>query len=151
MNGNALVYLGNWSFEESFALFTLCGLKTMFTGALKVCFWDCWNGFLNNRAIAVYLFMEYFLCLWFIAIFIHYLTQKAHFHFLKLVNFSSFWVNCRIMLEPVSAQPLPLRNIYLSIVVFLNKHENINIMRRHPTLSHLIIPITFFACITCNF
>ena len=30
------------------------------------------------------------------------------------------------MLEPVPALPLPLRNIDLSIVVFLNKHENNN-------------------------
>ena len=28
------------------------------------------------------------------------------------------------MLEPVPAQPLPLRNIDLSIIVLLNKHEN---------------------------
>ena len=33
-------------------------------------------------------------------------------------------MNCSIMLEPVPAQPLPLRNIDLSIVVLLNKHEN---------------------------
>ena len=90
-------------------------------------FGDCLNGFLNNGAIAAYLFMEYFLCLWFIAIFILYLTRKAHLHFPKLVNFSSFLVNCRIMLEPVPAQPLPLQNIDLSIVVLLNKHENNNI------------------------
>ena len=31
------------------------------------------------------------------------------------------------MLEPVTAQPLPLRNIDLSIVVLLNNHENNNI------------------------
>ena len=90
-------------------------------------FWDCLNGFLNNRAIATYLFMEYFLCLWCIAIFIHYLTQKAHFHIPKLVIFMIFWVNCSIMLEPVPAQPLPLRHIDLSIIVLLNKHENNNI------------------------
>ena len=101
-------------------------------GEIKSRFWDCWNGFLNNRAIAAYLFMEYFLRLWFIAIFIHYLTQKAHFHFLKLVIFLSFWVNCCIMLEPSPAQPLPLRNIDLSIVVLLNKHENNNINKATP-------------------
>ena len=74
--------------------------------------------------------MEYFLCLWFIAIFIHYLTQKAHFHFPKLVKFLSFWVNCRIILEPGTAQPLPLRNI--DITVLLNKHENNNINKATP-------------------
>ena len=95
-------------------------------------YWDCWNGFPNNPAIAAYLFMEYFLSLWFIAIFIHYLTQKAHFHFPKLVNVLSFWVNCRIMLEPVTAEPLPLRNIDLSIVVLLNKHDNNNINKATP-------------------
>ena len=68
--------------------FTLCCLKTMFTGAQKSRFWDRWNDFLNNRAIAAYLFMEYFLCLWCIVIFNHYLTQTAHFHFPKV------WVNC---------------------------------------------------------
>ena len=31
------------------------------------------------------------------------------------------------MLEHVPAQPLPLRNIDLSIIVLLNKHENNNI------------------------
>ena len=31
------------------------------------------------------------------------------------------------MLEPVTAQPLPLWSIDLSIVVLLNKHENNNI------------------------
>ena len=31
------------------------------------------------------------------------------------------------MLEPVPAQTLPLRNIDLSIVMLLNKHENNNI------------------------
>ena len=98
-------------------------------------FCNCWNGVLNNRAIASYLFMEYFLCLWFIVIFIHYLTQKAHFHFQKLVIFSSFWVNCRIMLEPVPAQPLPLRNIDLSILVFLNEHENNNTNKATPYAS----------------
>ena len=76
-------------------------------------FLDRWNGILNNRAIAAYLFMKYkkkmyFLCLWCIAICIPYLTQKAHFHFPKLVNFLSFWVNCSIMLEPMPAQPLRL-------------------------------------------
>ena len=52
---------------------------------------------------------------------------EGTFYFPKLVNFSSFWVNCSIMLEPVPAQPLRLRNIDLSIIVLLNKHENNNI------------------------
>ena len=36
------------------------------------------------------------------------------------------------MLEPVPAQPLPLRNINLSIVVLLNKHENDNRNKATP-------------------
>ena len=36
------------------------------------------------------------------------------------------------MLEPVPAQPLPLRNIDLSIVVLLKKHENNNINKATP-------------------
>ena len=36
------------------------------------------------------------------------------------------------MLEPVPALPLPLRNIDLSIVVLLNKHENNNINKAKP-------------------
>ena len=86
MNGNSLVYLGNWLFEEPLAHLQYaapkpCSLenRNSFLGSLK------W--IMNNRAIAAYLFMKYFLCLRFIAIFIHYLIQKAHFHFPKLVNF----------------------------------------------------------------
>ena len=95
-------------------------------------FWDHWNGVWNNRAIAAYLFMKYFLCLWCIAIFIHYLTQKTHFRFPKLLIFLSFWVNCSIMLEPVPAQPLPLWNIDRSMIVLLNKHENESINKATP-------------------
>ena len=36
------------------------------------------------------------------------------------------------MLEPVPAQPLPLRNIDLSIIVLLDKHENKNINKATP-------------------
>ena len=36
------------------------------------------------------------------------------------------------MLEPVPAQPLPLRNVDLSIVVLLNKHDNNNINKVTP-------------------
>ena len=36
------------------------------------------------------------------------------------------------MLEPSPAQPLPLRNIDLSIVVLLSKHENNNINKATP-------------------
>ena len=36
------------------------------------------------------------------------------------------------MLEPVPAQPLPLRNIDLSITVLLNKHVNNNISKATP-------------------
>ena len=41
-------------------------------------------------------------------------------------------MNCRIMLEHVPAQPLPLRNIGLSIVVLLNKLENNNTNKATP-------------------
>ena len=41
-------------------------------------------------------------------------------------------MNCRIILKPVPAQPLHLRNIDLSIVVLLNKHENNNINKATP-------------------
>ena len=57
---------------------------------------------------------------------------KTHFHFLKLVNISSFRVNCSMLLEPVPAQPLPLRNIDLSITMHLNQHENNNINKVTP-------------------
>ena len=49
MNGNALVYLGNWLlifFWRITCAFTLYGLITMFSGAQKVVFWDRSNGFL---------------------------------------------------------------------------------------------------------
>ena len=36
------------------------------------------------------------------------------------------------MVEHVPAKPLPLRNIDLSIVVLLNKHENNNINKATP-------------------
>ena len=36
------------------------------------------------------------------------------------------------MLEPVPAQPLPSRNIDLSIIVLLNKHENESINKAAP-------------------
>ena len=38
MNGNALVYLGNWSFEEPLAHLHYATSKTTFTGAQKVVF-----------------------------------------------------------------------------------------------------------------
>ena len=41
-------------------------------------------------------------------------------------------MNCSIIHEHVSAQPLPLRNIDLSIVVLLNKHENNDINKATP-------------------
>ena len=41
-------------------------------------------------------------------------------------------MNCNMMLEPVPAQPLPLRNIDLSIIVLLNKHENESINKATP-------------------
>ena len=41
-------------------------------------------------------------------------------------------MNCRIMLEPVPTQPLPLRNIDISVVVVSNKHENDNINKATP-------------------
>ena len=41
-------------------------------------------------------------------------------------------MNYRIMLEPVPAQPLPFRNIDLSIVVLLDKHDNNNINKATP-------------------
>ena len=87
-------------------------------------FRDRWNCFLNNRAIAAYFFIEYFLCLGCIVIVIHYLTQKTHFHFPKLVNISSFHVNCSMLLEPVPTQPLPFDQ---PIIQLLNKHENNNL------------------------
>ena len=36
------------------------------------------------------------------------------------------------MLEPMPAQPLPLRNIDLSIIVISNKHENESINKAKP-------------------
>ena len=41
-------------------------------------------------------------------------------------------MNCSIMLEPVPAQPLPLRNIDLSIIVLLNKDEKESINKATP-------------------
>ena len=41
-------------------------------------------------------------------------------------------MNCSIMLEPVPAQPLPLRNIDLSIIVLLDKHEIESINKATP-------------------
>ena len=130
------MYLVNWPFKEPqahlhYSASKPCSLEH------KKSFWDRWNGFLNNRAIAAYLFMEYFLCVWCIAIFVHYLTQKAHFHFPKVVNVSSFCVNCNVMLEPVSVQPLPLQNIDLSIIVLFNKHENNNMNKATPYAIYL--------------
>ena len=43
------------------------------------------------------------------------------------------------MLEPVPAQPLPLQNIDLSIVVLLNKHGNNNMNKATPYAIHLDI------------
>ena len=36
------------------------------------------------------------------------------------------------MLEPLPAQPLPLRNIDLSIIVLLNEHEKESISKTKP-------------------
>ena len=125
------MYLGNKLFEEPLADYKMRPQNHVLWST-ETRFWDRWNGFLNNRAIAAYLFMKYFLCLWCIVISIHYLTQKTHFHFPKFVNVLSFWVNCSIMPEPMPAQPLPLRNIDLSIIVLLNKHEKESINKVTP-------------------
>ena len=49
--------------------------------------------------------------------------HKKHIFIFQIGKFLSFWVNFSIMLESVPAQPLPLRNIDLSTIVLLNKHE----------------------------
>ena len=126
------MYLGNWSFEEPlahlhYAASKPCSLehKKSFLGLLK------WLPELSSHC-GVFIY-AIFSCLWFIAIFNnHYLTQKAQFHFPKLVKSFRYWVNCRIMQEHVPAQPLPLRNIDIYIVVLLNKHENNNINKVKP-------------------
>ena len=80
----------------------------------------------------MYFLMECFLRLGCMIIFIHYLTRKAPYHFPKSENILSFNVNCSMMLEPVPAQPLPLRNNDISTTMLLNKHENINIYKVAP-------------------
>ena len=67
-----------------------------------------------------------------IDIVINYFTQKAHFHFLKLVNITSLHVNFSMLLEPVPTQALPLWNIDLYIIVLLNKIENNNLHKFIP-------------------
>ena len=60
------------------------------------------------------------------------LTQKAPFHCLKSVNFSCFRVTLTMLHETVPAQPLPLRNIDISIIMLFNKHENNRINKVSP-------------------
>ena len=65
-------------------------------------------------------------------IYIHYLTRRVSYHFLKSENILNFHVNCGMMLEPVPAQPLPLRNVDISTTILLNKLENIDIYKVAP-------------------
>ena len=109
----------------------------MLTEAQKVVLWIVEMAFLNNPAIAMYFFMEYFLCFGCILIFILHLTQKAHFYNSKLVNISSFYENCSMLLEPVPAHHLPLRNIDLSFIILLNQYENNNINKETRYLIRL--------------
>ena len=76
--------------------------------------------------------MEYVLCLCVLLSLFTIWHRKHIFILKKLVDISSFHVNCSMLLEPVPAQPLPLRNIELSIIMLLNQHENNNINKVTP-------------------
>ena len=104
----------------------------MFTGAQKVVFGIVEiTSWIIEPLWRIYLWNILFACGLLLSVFI--IRHRRHiFIFQNWKKILSFWENCRIMLEPVPAQPLPLRNIDLSIVVLLNKYENNYINKSTP-------------------
>ena len=131
MNGNYLVYLGNKLFEEplahlQYAASKPCSLehRNSFLGSLK------WLPELSSHC-GVFIYEIFSLLVVYCYLYSLFDT-KSTFSFSKIGKCFDFRVNCSIMLEPVPAQPLPLRNIDLSITVLINQHENGSINKATP-------------------